>query len=88
MVASEAGFSRFFPLSISSLSAQILPVFLRIGWKANHKASLAAIYICAIVLFLLIVVNLLYTFAHQRFSKDVNAAKTSSNSQKDISEKQ
>lgn len=78
ILVSKGGFTRYFPLVITSLSAQIFPIFLRIGWKANHEPSLAAIYICGIILFLLIAISLFYTFAHQRFQSDVNKAKPSS----------
>ena len=78
VLLSKGGFSRYFPLALSGLVAQIFPLFLRIGWKVNHQPSIAAIYICAILLFLLVVINLFYAFAHQRFTKDENRAKPSS----------
>lgn len=78
MLVTKGGFSIYFPLAIAGFASQIFPIFLRIGWKANHKVSIAALYICGVLLFLLIATSLLYTFAHQRFAKDENSAKKSS----------
>ena len=61
--------------------AQLVPIFLRIGYSANDKTStpIAWIYISAILLFILIAIALFLSISGRQFKEAENRAKNSSN---------
>ena len=77
---SKGGFSKIFPLSIIAVLSQILPVFIRIGYTSeNPAATIPAIYICSIVLFVMIAFATLMSISHNKFKADEDRAQDSSN---------
>ena len=72
---------RLLPLSLIGLVIQLIPVLLRIGWTGETpKVPVALIYIAAILMFILICISILLSISSNKFSKDEDRAKPSSNS--------
>lgn len=94
---SKKPFSKYLPVSILGVIAQILPVFMRMGYNPdkaaiclmNGKSPVAGLdhpYIALIILvafaaFIFVCVGLLLSFSHGKFAKDEDRAKHSSNYQ-------
>ena len=72
---------KLMPLSVIGIIIQLIPILLRIGWTGdNPKVPVALIYIAAIVMFILVSFSILLSISSNKFSKDEDRAKPSSNS--------
>ena len=72
---------KMLPISVIGFIMQLIPILLRIGWTGeNPKVPVAFIYISAILMFILIAMSILLSISANKFSKDEDRAKPSSNS--------
>ena len=72
---------KLLPLSLIGFVIQLIPILLRVGWTGETpKVPVALIYIAAIVMFILVSFSMLLSISSNKFSKDEDRAKPSSNS--------
>lgn len=80
----KSSFSKFVPIVLIAISAQLIPSLSRIGFKGeNPMVPSYMILISVIIIFILSSISILLLIAHEKYQKDENRAIPSSNSKKD-----